>query len=257
MDSRQSQLAELTSERPVSAFELRVKLFADGADLDGIRRLYADPLIKGFTTNPTLMRKAGITDYARFAREVVESVPDRPVSFEVFSDEPAEMERQARLLASWGEHVYVKIPITDTRGVPTSDLLRRLSAAGVNLNVTGLTTVAHVEQVTPCIADCERAIVSVFAGRIADTGVDPVPVMAAALEVLLDAAGAELLWASPREIFNIVQADRIGCHIITVTHELLKKTWLLGRDLTAMSLDTIRMFHDDARAARYTLTATT
>lgn len=253
MDHRQSQLAELTPERPTSASELRVKLFADGADLDGIRRLYADPLIKGFTTNPTLMRKARIADYVRFAHEVLEVVPDRPVSFEVFSDEPREMERQARLIASWGEHVYVKIPVTDTHGVPTSDLLRRLSAGGVNVNVTGLTTVGQLDQVVACIADCERAVVSVFAGRIADTGVDPVPVMSAALEMLAAAPRAELLWASPREILNVVQADQIGCHIITVTHDLLKKASLLGRDLTAMSLDTVRMFHEDARAAGYTL----
>lgn len=253
MDNRQSGLAELTSDRPARTSELRVKLFADGADLDGIRRVSADPLIKGFTTNPTLMRKAGIADYVRFAHEVLEVVPDRPVSFEVFSDEPQEMERQARLIASWGEHVYVKIPVTDTHGVPTSGSLRRLGAAGVNLNVTGLTTVGQVEQVAACIADCERAIVSVFAGRIADTGVDPIPVMSAALDVLAAAPRAELLWASPREILNIVQADQIGCQIITVTHDLLRKTSLLGRDLTAMSLDTVRMFHDDARAAGYTL----
>lgn len=253
MDHRQSELAALTAERPACASELRVKLFADGADLDGIRRLHADPLIKGFTTNPTLMRRAGIADYVRFAHKVLEVVPDRPVSFEVFSNEPREMERQARLIASWGEHVYVKIPVTDTHGIPTSDLLRRLSAAGVNLNVTGLTTIGHVEQVVACIADCERAVVSVFAGRIADTGVDPIPVMCEALEVLVAAPGAELLWASPREILNVVQADQIGCHIITVTHDLLNKAPLLGRDLTAMSLDTVRMFHDDARAAGYTL----
>jgi transaldolase len=251
MDHRET--ASLTVERPIRASDLRVKVFADGADLDEIRRLYENPLIQGFTTNPTLMRKAGIADYAGFARELLEIVPDRPISFEVFSDDPAEMERQARLIASWGEHVYVKIPVTDCSGGGTSEVLRHLTGEGVNVNVTGLMTVAQVEQVVSCIEAAPRSIVSVFAGRIADAGVDPLPVMKAALEVLSAVPGAELLWASPREILNIVQADQIGCHVITVTHDLLKKLPLLGRDLTAFSLDTVRMFHDDARAAGYTL----
>ena len=253
MDHRQGALAELTPERRVSASRLRVKVFADGADLDGIRQLAADPLIKGFTTNPTLMRKSGISDYVRFARNVLDVVSDRPVSFEVFSDDPHEMERQARLIASWADNVYVKIPVTDTQGTSTEDLLRRLSVAGVQLNVTGMTTLRQVEHVVGCLEGDVPAIVSVFAGRIADTGVDPIPVVAAALEVLAPAPRAELLWASPREVLNIVQADQIGCHIITVTHDLLKKVHLLGYDLTAMSLDTVRMFHEDARAAGYTL----
>jgi transaldolase len=252
MDHRQGALAELTREERVSA-ALRVKVFADGADLDGIRRLAADPLINGFTTNPTLMRKAGISDYAQFAHDVLDAVSDRPVSFEVFSDDPREMERQARLIASWGENVYVKIPVTDTHGTSTGDLIRRLSTAGVQLNVTGMTTVGQVEHVVSRLEGDAAAVVSVFAGRIADTGVDPVPVMTQALEVLALTPRVELLWASPREVLNIVQADQIGCHIITVTHELLKKVHLLGYDLTAMSLDTVRMFHDDARAAGYTL----
>jgi transaldolase len=252
MDHRQGALADLTPENPVSAAHLRVKVFADGADLDGIRRLAADPLIKGFTTNPTLMRKAGISDYTRFAHDVLDAVSDLPVSFEVCSDDSDEMERQARLLASWGENVYVKIPVTDTHGTSTGDLLRRLSVAGVQLNVTGMTTIAQVEHVLTCLQDDVAAIVSVFAGRIADTGIDPVPVMSRVLDLLAAAPRAELLWASPREVLNIVQADRIGCHIITVTHDLLKKVHLLGYDLTEMSLDTVRMFHDDARAAGYT-----
>jgi transaldolase len=247
------QTAHLTVERPISASELRVRVFADGADLEGVRRLAADPLISGFTTNPTLMRKAGIVDYGRFAEEMLEIVSDRPVSFEVFSDEPREMERQARLISSWGENVYVKIPVTDTAGVRTDELLRRLSAAGIKLNVTGLMTVVQVEQVAACLQDGLSAFVSVFAGRIADAGVDPVPVMTSALNVLAGTPGAELLWASPREILNVVQADQIGCHVITVTHDLLGKLKLLGRDLNAFSLDTVRMFHDDARAAGYTL----
>ena len=253
MDHRQGALAELTSERRVSASRLRVKVFADGADLEGISRLAADPLIKGFTTNPTLMRKAGVSDYVRFAHDVLGLVTDRPVSFEVFSDDPHEMERQARLIASWGDNVYVKIPVTDTQGTPTGDLLRRLSLAGVQLNVTGMTTLSQVEQVVGCLEGDVPAIVSVFAGRIADTGVDPIPVMSEALEIIAAAPRVELLWASPREVLNLVQADQIGCHIITVTHDLLKKAHLLGYDLAAMSLDTVRMFHEDARAAGYTL----
>jgi transaldolase len=253
MDHREAAVSELTLERPVSASELRIKVFADGAELDVVRRLYADPLIKGFTTNPTLMRKAGVADYERFAREMLEIVPDRPISFEVFSDEHAEMERQARLIASWGDHVYVKIPVTDTAGAGTNDLLCRLVAAGVKVNVTGLMTVTQVERVVRCLEGGPSAYVSVFAGRVADAGVDPIPVMAAALETLTAAPNAELIWASPREILNLVQADQIGCHVITVTHDLLKKLSLLGRDLTRFSLDTVRMFHDDARAAGYTL----
>jgi transaldolase len=253
MDHRQGALAELRAERRVSASALRVKVFADGADLDGIRRLAADPLIQGFTTNPTLMRNAGISDYVRFAHDVLTVVPARPVSFEVFSDDPREMERQARLIASWGDNVYVKIPVSDARGTSTADLLRRLSVAGVQVNVTGITTLMQVEQVVGCLEGEAAAIVSVFAGRIADTGVDPIPIMSDALEVLTAAPRAELLWASPREVLNLVQADQIACHIITLTHDLLKKVHLLGYDLTAMSLDTVRMFHDDAHAAGYTL----
>lgn len=253
MDHRQGALAELSAERRVTASALRVKVFADGADLEGIRRLAADPLIKGFTTNPTLMRKAGVTDYARFAQDVLEIVSDRPVSLEVFSDDPQEMERQARLIASWGDNVYVKIPVTDTHGASTGDLLRRLSVAGVKVNVTGLTMVGQVEHVAACLESEAAAVVSVFAGRIADTGVDPTPVMSEALDVLAAVPGAELLWASPREILNVVQADHIGCHIITVTHDLLKKMNLLGYDLAAMSRDTVRMFHEDARVAGFTL----
>jgi transaldolase len=244
---------QLTLERPISAAHLKVKVFADGADLAQIRKLCHDPLIEGFTTNPTLMRKAGVTGYEPFARDLLEVVPDRPISFEVFSDEPAAMERQARLIASWGDHVYVKIPVTYTSGAPTDELLVRLCDAGVRVNVTGLTTVSQVEQVVRCIDHGPSSYVSVFAGRIADTGVDPVPVMSAALQVLGSAPNAHLIWASPREVLNVVQADQIGCHVITVTHDLLKKLPLLGKDLSEFSLETVRMFHDDARAAGYVL----
>lgn len=250
MDHRQ---AELTLDTPTSAAQLRVKVFADGAELAHIRRLYEDPAIQGFTTNPTLMRRAGVSDYEQFARQMLEIVPDRPICFEVFADEAAEMERQARLIASWGENVFVKIPVTTCDGVVTDALLRRLSVSGVKLNVTGLMTLDQVEQVLPCVAGGSAAYISVFAGRIADAGVDPLPVMSAAVDLLSAVPEAELIWASPREVLNIVQADQIGCHVITVTHDLLAKLPLLGKDLAAFSLDTVRMFHDDARVAGYAL----
>lgn len=232
-----------------------VKLFADGADLDGILALYSNPAIRGFTTNPTLMRQAGIDDYESFARRLLEAVPDRPISFEVFADDPVEMERQAAKIASWGEHVYVKIPVTNTEGEFMGPLLRRLVSDGVKVNVTALMTLHQVERVTKCLAGGPPSYVSVFAGRIADAGVDPLPIMTESLKVLAAEPQIELIWASPREIFNVVQADSIECHIITVTHELLKKLPNLGRDLDAYSLDTVRMFHRDAQAAGFRLEA--
>jgi transaldolase len=254
MDHRNSRTATLTVERPVTASELRVKIFADGADLVGIRSLCEDPLIKGFTTNPTLMRKAGIANYETFARELLDVVPDKPISFEIFSDEPADMDRQARLISAWGKNVFVKIPVTNCQGTRCDALLRGLSDAGVNLNVTGLTTPAQVEWVAECVSGGPPCYISVFAGRVADTGVDPIPLMQASLEAIERLApNAELIWASPREILNVVQADRIGCHVITVTHDLLKKLPLLGKDLDEFSLETVRMFRDDAQAAGYTL----
>jgi transaldolase len=233
--------------------QLSVKIFADGADLAGMLELYRKPYIKGFTTNPTLMRKAGITDYRGFAREVVAAIPDRPISFEVFSDEFAEMERQATEIASWGEHVYVKIPVTNTRGESACGLVARLSASGVKLNVTALLPLEQVRDVVSAVAGGAPACISVFAGRMADTGVDPVPVMAAAVTLLREAPNAELIWASPRELLNIFQADAIGCHIITVTHDILKKLSLVGRDLQDYSLDTVKMFHRDAAQAGFSL----
>jgi transaldolase len=253
VDHRNGRALELTLERPVRVDELTVKLFADGADVAAIRTLYENPLIQGFTTNPTLMRKAGITDYERFAHELLEAVPDRPISFEVFSDEPAEMEQQALKLASWGEHVYVKIPVTNTRGERTEQLLRRLVESGVKVNVTGILTLEQVDWVSECVTGDVGTYVSVFAGRIADTGVDPLPIMSAALQLVSDRPGIELIWASPRELFNVVQADRIGCHIITVTHDVLKKLPILGRPLEQLSLETVKMFHEDAVAAGYGL----
>jgi transaldolase len=235
--------------------DLRVKIFADGADLPGIVKLYANPLIKGFTTNPTLMRKAGIADYAEFAREVLRAVPDRPVSFEVFADEFGEMELQAREIASWGRNVNVKIPVTNTKGVFCGPVIERLSHAGVAVNVTAVMTLDQVRAITKCLAPQTPAIASVFAGRIADTGRDPVPLMAEAVRILAARPKAELIWASPRELLNIFQADEIGCQIITVTHDLLGKLSLVGKDLGTYSLETVEMFHRDAQAAGFSITA--
>ena len=233
--------------------DLAVKIFADGADLAGMLALYRQPYIKGFTTNPTLMRKAGITDYRGFAKEVLAAIPDRPISFEVFSDEFAEMERQAREIAGWGENVYVKIPVTNTRGESACDLVRRLSRAGVKLNVTALLSLAQLRDVTAAVAGGAPSCISVFAGRVADTGYDPVPLMTTAVEILKAAPDAELIWASPRELLNIFQADAIGCHIITVTHDILKKLSNVGRDLEDYSLDTVKMFHSDAAHAGFVI----
>ena len=236
-----------------SVHELRVKLFADGADLKGIAQLASNPLIKGFTTNPTLMRKANVSDYRSFAREVLAIVPDRPVSFEVFSDEFAQMERQANEIASWGPNVYVKIPVTNTRAESSGPLIRRLSASGVQLNVTALMTPGQVAQVADCFAAGTRNFVSVFAGRIADTGRDPVPLMAEAVHILRACPGAELIWASPRELLNIIQADSIHCHIITATSDILAKLPLIGKDLLEFSLETVQMFRHDALKAGFQL----
>ena len=230
---------------------LKVKLFADGADKAGMLALYRNRLIKGFTTNPTLMRKAGIDDYKAFAHEILAAIPDRPISLEVFSDEFDEMERQALEIASWGENVYVKIPITNTRGEFSGELVRRLSSLGVNVNVTALMTLDQVRDISYALADGPSAFVSIFAGRVADTGRDPVPLMAAAVELLRPYPNIELIWASSRELFNVFQADAIGCHIITVTHSLLKKLPLVGKDLHEYSLETVRMFYRDAQQAGY------
>jgi len=238
---------------PPEVARLRVKIFADGADRAGMVEMYARSYIAGFTTNPTLMRQAGVTDYAAFAQDILRAIPDRPISFEVFSDDLAEMERQARTIAGWGENVVVKIPITNTRGEPTTTVVRRLTQAGVKINVTALLTLEQVRATAETVRAGAPCLVSVFAGRIADTGRDPVPHMVAALDLLQVAPNAELVWASPREVLNIFQADAIGCHIITVTNDLLKKLAVAGKDLAAFSLDTVQMFHTDARRAGYTL----
>ena len=233
--------------------DLRVKLFADGADRASMVELHRNPLIKGFTTNPTLMRRAGVTDYREFALDILQEIPDRPISFEVFSDEFDEMERQALDMASWGDNVYVKVPITNTRGDASHPLVRKLSRAGVKVNVTALMTLEQVSAAGAAVEGGAPACVSVFAGRIADTGRDPVPLMAEAVELLRSSPKAELIWASPRELLNVFQADSVGCHIITATDDVLKKLSLVGKDLAEYSLDTVKMFYEDAGAAGYRL----
>ncbi|HEY4136784.1 MAG TPA: transaldolase [Alphaproteobacteria bacterium] len=233
--------------------ELKVKIFADGADMKGILEMYANPLIKGFTTNPTLMRKAGISDYEAFGRDVLAKVPDRPVSLEVFADDFKEMERQALQIASWGKNVNVKIPITNTKGESAAPLIERLSKQGVVLNITAIMTLEQVRTVAAAVAPDVPAIVSVFAGRVADTGVDPVPHMIEAKKLLAGKPKAELLWASPRELLNIFQAHDIGCDIITVTNDVLAKLSLVGKDLDGYSRETVEMFYKDATAAGYSI----
>ncbi|HUL90795.1 MAG TPA: transaldolase [Burkholderiales bacterium] len=233
--------------------EFKVKLFADGADLAGIREMASNPAIKGFTTNPTLMRKAGVADYKGFALQALQLVGGRPISFEVFADEFGEMESQAHEIASWGRNIYVKIPVTTTKGEFGGPLIERLSRAGVQVNVTALMTVDQVRLVTDRLAPDTPAIISVFAGRIADTGRDPMPIMAEAVKAMKAKPRAELIWASPRELLNIVQAAQVGCHIITATNDILKKLSLLGKDLDAYSLETVEMFYKDAKAAGYSI----
>jgi transaldolase len=234
-----------------SVSSLKVKLFADGADRVGMLEMYANPLIKGFTTNPTLLRKAGVTDYEAFARDIVKAIPDRSLSFEVFTDDFQEMEKQAKYIGSWGPNVYTKIPVTNSRGEFSGPLIRRLADSGVKQNVTALTSLSQVAQVSQCLADGPPAYVSVFAGRIADTGRDPVSLMAAAVEILALNPNIELIWASPRELYNVFQADSVGCHIITATNDILKKLSLVGKDLLEYSLETVKMFQSDAEAAGY------
>jgi transaldolase len=236
-----------------SVNNLKIKLFADGADRKGILEMYANPVIQGFTTNPTLMRKAGVTDYRTFASDILAIIKDRPISFEVFADEFAEMEVQALEIGSWGENVFVKIPVTNTRGESSAKLLRRLARLGIKVNVTALTTLEQVQEVCDCLREGSASYISVFAGRIADTGCDPVPMMAEAVNVLRNTPNLELIWASPREVLNIFQADSIGCHIITATNDILKKLSLAGKDLTEYSLETVKMFYEDAQKAGFSL----
>ena len=229
--------------------QLKVQIFADGADKASMLEMYAKPFIKGFTTNPTLMRKAGIPEYEAFAREILAAISDRPISFEVFADDFAEMERQARRITTWGKHVSVKIPITNTKRESSVPLVRKLSHEGIALNVTAMFTLEQVQAVVDAVRGGAPCYVSVFAGRIADTGADPVPMMAEAVKRLKSAPNTELIWASPRELLNIIQADNIGCHVITVTNDILKKLSLVGKDLDQYSLETVKMFYEDGKAA--------
>jgi transaldolase len=232
----------------------KLKIFADGAALAPMLELAKNPRISGFTTNPTLMRKAGITDYRAFAKEVLSVIRDKPISFEVFADEWADMTRQAREIATWGDNVYVKIPITNTKREPAAPLIRELSHAGVKLNVTAICTLDQVRDTAQALRGGAPSVVSVFAGRIADTGRDPIPLMREALTICREAGrGVELLWASPRELLNIVQAAEIGCDIITVTNDVLAKLPTIGKDLATFSLETVQMFHRDATAAGFQL----
>jgi transaldolase len=233
--------------------DLSVKIFADGADKAGMLEMYAKPYIKGFTTNPTLMRKAGVADYKQFALEILAAIPDRSISFEVFSDDFAEMERQAYEIAGWGEQLYVKIPVTNTQQVSSFKLVQKLSRSGVKVNVTAMMTLGQVEVMAGAVAGGAPCYFSIFAGRFADTGRNPLPTMKAAVAYLRQIPNAELIWASPRELLNIFQADEIGCHIITVTNDILKKLYLVGKDLDEFSLDTVKMFYNDAQKAGYQL----
>jgi transaldolase len=253
-EALRTQERALRGEHAMTAVsDLKIKIFADGADLAGIMEMYKNPLIKGFTTNPTLMRKAGIDDYEAFGRELLSRVTDRPVSLEVFADDFDEMERQALAIASWGKNVNVKIPITNTRGVFSGPLIRSLSSQGVVLNVTAIMTPAQVKAVAECLHPDVPAIISVFAGRVADTGRDPVPLMLTCQQALYERPKAELLWASPRELLNIFQADAMGCHIITVTNDVLAKLKLVGKDLDEYSRETVDMFYRDAVASNFSI----
>ena len=232
---------------------LKVKLFADGAEKAGMLEMYNNPLISGFTTNPTLMRKAGIADYKSFSIDIISEIKDKPISLEVFSDDFDEMERQAHDIASWGNNVYVKIPITNTKSESSIPLIKKLSDAKIKVNVTAMMTVKQVEETLPALANSPGSYVSVFAGRIADAGIDPLPIMKEVMQLLVNVDNVELIWASPRELFNVVQADSIGCHIITATNDILKKLPSLGKDLTQFSLETVKMFYNDAKSAGYFL----
>jgi transaldolase len=237
----------------LNATDLSVKIFADGADKDQIRNASANPLIKGFTTNPTLMRKSGVTNYAAFAREVIEIIPNHSLSLEVFADDLHEMERQAREIATWGKNLYVKVPISNTKGESTAPILESLSKDGIKINVTALMTEAQVMSTVEALSADVPSYISVFAGRVADTGIDPIPLMRRSLSIMEAAPESELIWASPREVLNVVQASEIGCHIITVTYDILNKLNSLGKDLDAFSLDTVKMFYSDASDSGFSI----
>lgn len=237
----------------MQAQQIKIKLFGDGADLKTMKNIYDEGVVSGFTTNPTLMRNAGVTNYEAFAKSALQVIPDAPISFEVFSDDFDAMEREARKINSWGENVYVKIPITNTKGESSAPLIKKLSHDGLKLNITAILTVEQVETVANALSESTPSIVSVFAGRIADTGRDPVQIMKAAKKILEPNKKAELLWASSRELINIMQAEECGCHIITVTNDILKKLKVVGKDLNELSLDTVKMFYNDAQSVGYNI----
>ena len=231
--------------------QFRIKLYADGADLNGMVEEYKKGIVSGFTTNPTLMKKAGVKSYEEFAMAALEAIPDLPISFEVFSDDLFGMEREARKIGNWGDNVYIKIPVTNTKGESTAPLVKKLSHDSLKLNVTAILTVDQVKTVAKALSPTTPSIVSVFAGRIADTGVDPMPIMKESVKILKSNPKAELLWASTRELLNLMQAESCGCHIITITNDILKKVPLVGKDLTELSLETVQMFYSDAQSAGY------
>jgi len=234
-----------------SSKDLKIKIFSDGANIDEMKRVYSEGIVSGFTTNPTLMKKDGVTDYVAFAKNVLAEIKDMPISFEVFTDDFESMERQANEIASWGENVYIKIPVTNTKDEPSFELINKLSSKGFKLNVTAILTIDQVRKVYESLDKNTPSIISVFAGRIADTGRDPIPYMKESYEIVKSSEKVELLWASSRELLNIIQADECGCHIITVTNDLLKKLKMVGKDLKELSLDTVKMFYNDAVSAGY------
>lgn len=244
---------KIIEKMPTPISELNIKIFADGADAASMFELAKNPIIKGFTTNPTLMRKAGVTDYAGFAKQVLGIIKDKPISFEVFSDDFVEMERQAGIINSWAENVYVKIPVMNTKKESSIDLIQKLSAAGVKLNITAILTLAQVKEIAAALAPATPTIVSVFAGRVADTGIDPMPLMKDSKAALAALPNAELLWASSRELLNIYQAEEAGVHIITVTPEIFAKTQKIGYNLHELSRETVQMFYDDGQKVGYSL----
>lgn len=231
--------------------DLKIKIFADGANVGEMKRVYSEGLVKGFTTNPTLMKKDGVTDYVSFAKDLLSVIKDMPVSFEVFSDDFETMEKQARLIGSWGDNVYIKIPVTNTKAEKSNKLIHKLSSDGLKLNITAILTVKQTEEVMEAVSSDTKSIISVFAGRIADTGIDPVPIMMKCKETVSKNKNAELLWASSRELLNIIQAENCGCDIVTVTNDIIKKLPMIGKDLDELSLDTVKMFYNDAAAAGY------
>ncbi|MFZ1322778.1 MAG: transaldolase [Ignavibacteria bacterium] len=234
-----------------SSKDLKIKIFADGANIDEMKKVYSEGIVSGFTTNPTLMKKDGVTDYVAFAKNVLAEIKDMPISFEVFTDDFESMERQANEIASWGENVYIKIPVTNTKNEPSYDLINKLSSKGFKLNVTAIMTTKQVQEVYDSLDKNTPSVISVFAGRIADSGRDPIPYMKDNLNIVKDSKNIELLWASSRELLNVIQADECGCHIITVTNDLLKKLKNVGKDLDEFSLDTVKMFYNDAVSAGY------